>query len=333
MTLPVKVAVAVLGLSAASAAAWFVVAPRVTGPERAPRAAATGEAPAAEGAEPVICVGSDTILRGAAPNGRCAAGETTLNLDSEEVPDCDDCNPFDDGQRLQRQQRRDRLSQLEERVEKLERHALLTVVSKDGKPVMKVSPAGARFYNSIPAAVAAIGVSDAGGYFTGRSGTRDVEASIGASSTSVGIRTFEGPLVKLILAGEKGQYALRIPSLDGVIAGIGETRPGTGALIIGDRRGRLRTSLTVPSGGGMLGINGRSGHAILAIHPKATGGGMIAIGTAQGDPAVKMGNNYEKYGIVMTGPVLGLPLTMGSGLPGSYILGCAGGPLCGASEQ
>ena len=146
-------------------------------------------------------------------------------------------------------------------------------------------------------------------------------------------RVLENGISHLDLGGRKGQHALRVPALDGTIAGIGESRTGAGALIVGNRRGQLRASLTAPDHYGMVGINGSSGHAILALSPKASGGGMLAIGTAQGDSAVKMGNNYEKYGVVMVGPRLGLPLTMGSGLPGSYFLGCAGGPVCGATER
>ena len=39
---------------------------------------------------------------------------------------------------------------------------------------------------------------------------------------------------------------------------------------------------------------------------------------------VKMGVAQDRYGIVLTGPKAGFPLIPGSGLPGSYIMGCAG---------
>jgi hypothetical protein len=34
------------------------------------------------------------------------------------------------------------------------------------------------------------------------------------------------------------------------------------------------------------------------------------------------------YGAVLAGPVLGFPHVPASGIPGSYLLGCAGGPAC-----
>jgi hypothetical protein len=44
---------------------------------------------------------------------------------------------------------------------------------------------------------------------------------------------------------------------------------------------------------------------------------------------VKFGVNQDRYGVVLAGPVSGFPLVPGSGLPGSYFLGCAGGDKCG----
>jgi hypothetical protein len=43
-----------------------------------------------------------------------------------------------------------------------------------------------------------------------------------------------------------------------------------------------------------------------------------------------MGHNGNRYGIVLAGPVLGLPLVPRSALPGSYFMGCASGdkPAC-----
>jgi hypothetical protein len=54
------------------------------------------------------------------------------------------------------------------------------------------------------------------------------------------------------------------------------------------------------------------------------------LGLADGNAAVRMGHNGNRYGIVLAGPVLGLPLVPRSGLPGSYFMGCAGGerPAC-----
>ena len=55
---------------------------------------------------------------------------------------------------------------------------------------------------------------------------------------------------------------------------------------------------------------------------------MLAIANSAKDPVVKMGVNDNRYGVVLTGPRAGFPLVPRSGLPGSYILGCAGGSSC-----
>ena len=49
---------------------------------------------------------------------------------------------------------------------------------------------------------------------------------------------------------------------------------------------------------------------------------MFQIDNAQGNAAIKMGHLDNRYGIVLAGPTLGLPLVPKSGLPGSYFMGC-----------
>ncbi len=68
---------------------------------------------------------------------------------------------------------------------------------------------------------------------------------------------------------------------------------------------------------------------VLAITEGATGGGLLAMGDATSEPMVKFGVAQDRYGIVLAGPVSGFPLVPGSGLPGSYFLGCPAGEKCG----
>jgi hypothetical protein len=79
---------------------------------------------------------------------------------------------------------------------------------------------------------------------------------------------------------------------------------------------------------GIIGVFNRAGTAIVAFG-EAVGntGGSLSIGSANQEPRVKMGTNDNKYGIVSALPE-GLPYVPKSGLPGSYILGCAGGGSC-----
>jgi hypothetical protein len=48
---------------------------------------------------------------------------------------------------------------------------------------------------------------------------------------------------------------------------------------------------------------------------------------ANSKATVMMKTNNNRYGVVMALPP-GFPYVPKSGLPGSYILGCAGGPSC-----
>ena len=112
------------------------------------------------------------------------------------------------------------------------------------------------------------------------------------------------------------------------IAGIGESKAGSGALVVGDTQGSKRASMSVGESKGVIAVFNGAGNAIVALG-EAVGntGGALAIGDANSEPRVKMGTNDNRYGVVMTFPV-GLPYVPRSGLPGSYFLGCAGGSAC-----
>jgi hypothetical protein len=127
-----------------------------------------------------------------------------------------------------------------------------------------------------------------------------------------------------------GNYSLRVLGpTGGPEAAIGESQAGTGALVIGDPLGRLRAVMTVVEGKGSVRIQNAQGEAVLALTEGATGGGLLTIGDKSSEPMVKFGVNQDRYGVVLAGPVSGFPLVPGSGLPGSYFLGCAGGDKCG----
>ena len=120
----------------------------------------------------------------------------------------------------------------------------------------------------------------------------------------------------------------------GNIAGIGESRAGTGAIVVGNFSGTVLASLTGSDGKGAVGVSNNSGAAVAALSEGATRGGLLSIGDSASEPMVKMGVAQDRYGIVLTGPRAGFPLIPGSGLPGSYIMGCAGkGRDCGPEPR
>ena len=88
--------------------------------------------------------------------------------------------------------------------------------------------------------------------------------------------------------------------------------------------------MTGSEGKGAIGVSNPSGSPVVSLTEGATRGGLLSIGDALSEPMVKMGVAQDRYGIVLAGPRAGFPLIPGSGLPGSYIMGCAGkGKDCG----
>jgi hypothetical protein len=138
--------------------------------------------------------------------------------------------------------------------------------------------------------------------------------------------------VKRIEFGKQqaGNFSLRFPGVNGPpLAAIGESQAGSGALVVGDVWGRPKALMSVPDGKGSITIRNGNDAPVLAMTEGSTGAGLFVIGDAQSEPMVKFSVTEERYGAVLTGPVAGFPMVPGSGMPGSYILGCAGGASCG----
>lgn len=273
--------------------------------------------------EVTLCVGPapDRILRATRADGTCPPDHKELLLE-EDQGTCELCDP-EEVPRTPDTSRNSQLDALEQRIRELENTAYFEVVTDDGRPVFRVGPGGVRVFNPAATAVAAIGTSEGGGYFTGRSTGGARYASIGASGSNAGVRLLERDLSRVELAVRDGGASLRLPSMAGLIAGIGESRVGPGILLTGTLAGSMRASFTVPDGRGMIATNGAGESGGTAILEPAIGGGMLGLDDTRGNAAVKMGHNGHRYGIVMAGPLLGFPLIPKSGLPGSYFMGCA----------
>lgn len=240
----------------------------------------------------------------------------------------------------------DELADLERRVTKLEAGDLFTVVDRPGQGAKKLfsvtstnSSSTAILYDSGETGVASMVATADGGYFNALGATGAVRYALGADdATLAGLRFIESAAglgaeissaeqAHIELGRQKsGNYGLGFPSGSGELAGIGESKAGTGLILVGDSEGNKRATIMTGTGGkGMIGIfNGDN--AVLAFG-EATGnsGGLLAIGNAGTEPRVKMGTNDNRYGVVMALP-RGLPYVPKSGLPGSFMLGCAGGP-------
>ncbi|HKU17464.1 MAG TPA: hypothetical protein VJQ52_23930 [Steroidobacteraceae bacterium] len=227
---------------------------------------------------------------------------------------------------------RSALEQLEGRIRDLEKSAYFEVVSpRTGKTIFRVGPGGARFFNERGEKVADIGTPDAGGYFAAYS-SGGSEASIGASGTRVGVRILQSEVARIDLGSKEGPFGLRFPvSKDGLLAGIGESRAGSGAVLVGTSAdGATAGSIIVSDERAVVSMTKSPGRGGVAFAQAKVGGGVLDVATTGGVSAVKMGHKDQRYGIVLAGPALGFPYVPRSGLPGSYFVGCASGekPAC-----
>src|SRR5438128_10692170 len=155
----------------------------------------------------------------------------------------------------------DTLSNLERRISNLESiQEPFVVVDRQGKKIFSVTSTGyasaATVFNSNEVGVATMGATAEGGYFFARSEDGSRSARLSTDQTWAGLRlnelitekkvneqgeTREVPRdVARIELGrrETGNYSLRFPAKSGeLIAGIGESKAGTGALVVGDPQG------------------------------------------------------------------------------------------------
>jgi hypothetical protein len=325
MIAPAKiVAIATTAAGTAAAVAWMVVNTGTAGsrsqPDPEPKA----------GDSPIVCVGSDGILR--APDGaECPSGVREFVLEEGEprLLECGDCDdpwrkkppPTPDAS--------DPLAHLKQRVDNLHKSALLTVVDR-GVPIFTVRPGSASTHTGSGTVVAEMRATDAGGFFAGRSTDGTLAAFVGVSDEQAGVRIMEGDVPRAEVGKhEAGNYSLRISSSDGgLVAGIGESRAGTGALLVADQQSRVRASMTFLDGVGGFTAYNAGGAALVSLRESQAAAGLFSLGETGGREAVKMTVNDDRYGVALAGPQLGFPLVTGSGLPGSYIIGCSGGGSC-----
>ena len=302
--------------AAASAGVYYLsaqnAAPSSTAAE--PAAPAQSSAPSPDQDVVIVCAGGDDILQAPLPKGGCAPGQRTISLLRED--ECPLCPPDESAADTSDDPA---LKDLEKRVHALEHAPYFEVVNDDEKPIFVVSQDGVRVFSKGGIPRAAFGSTSGGGYFTVSNGF--AEASITATSTTGGMQFVEDGLTRLIASGsDSGGASLRIPSGNGVVAGIGVSKDGPGTLLIGTLAGQVRATFSVPGERAMVQIQGVN-DAGISMMEQASGGGMLQIDSKDG-AVVKMGNVNNAYGIVMAGPRPGLPLVPKSGLPGSYFMGC-----------
>ncbi len=278
-----------------------------------------------------VCVGSDSVLRSPdEKTGFCPKGTEQLTLakaDVDKLDETDENDPLGPTKK-EKAELDQQLDALEKRVEDLEKAPLFEVVDKTGRLIFSVAPGRVQLYNDNRTSVAGMLATSDGGEFVARSSDRNLSTFLGAYGERAGLRISEGGQPRLdLLKQAAGNYSLRVRYGDGDIAGIGESRSGSGALVIGDKGGEHKAAMQVDDGKGAVNIYNSDGRGVALLTQAKNGGGLLVLTDANSNARVMMGNNDNRYGVVMTFPS-GFPYVPKSGLPGSYMLGCAAGSAC-----
>jgi hypothetical protein len=299
--------------------------------------------PPPSSARVIVCAGQDSILRAVdaavAPMAGCPPGQARVLLTPDDPGAIDPLkvlNADDDAgaKRAPDTPKRsdDRIGELERRLDNLRLSPLFTVVDARDQPIFVVRPKGVLVYNADGVPVTALRATADGGLLKAISSDGALTTAVDASSARAGVRLSEGDAPRLEAGTQiSGRYALRILSPDDsgdIVAGIGESRAGTGAVLVADVNGHVRASMTIDDGKGTVSVLNGTGIRVASLSESPSGAGLLRIANAERDVAVKMGVNQDRYGAVMTGPRAGLPYVPSSGLPGSYFFGCSGGDAC-----
>jgi hypothetical protein len=318
---PMRGAITCVRAGAAVAAALICLAVALTQP-------ASGAAQAA-GNTSVLCIAADGVLHAASPVGTCAPAQKAVALATPATTDCDtdplqggDCKPpAPEGS--------DDLAALDYRLKVLEKRPLFEVIDKNSRPIFQVAANRAVLMNTAGARMVELRVSDNGGMLIARN-LADSEVVLGVTGPVGGLTMTEGG-VKRIQYGKQpaGNVSMLFSRGSTAIAGIGESRGLSGALVVSDQSGRPRALMSLLADKGSISIQNATAAPVLALTESASRAGLLAIGDATSEPMVKFGVNDDRYGVVLAGPVSGFPLVPNSGMPGSYFLGCAGGDKCG----
>ncbi len=282
-----------------------------------------------------VCVRADSVLRSPGPGG-CGPSEQRLVLERADqkllMCDDDDCNAWgkpSSNDSDSSPSSADALADLERRVDKLRRASGFEVVDPNGTVIFTVGSGQVRLNDWDEHTAVQMNATAGSGVITTRSSDDDVLVTVGASEDHAGLAIAEGGLERIDLGRQPaGNYALRVMAASGAaVAGIGESRAGSGAVVVGDDQGRTLASATADPLG-TFSVFSAGGLALASLRQSQAGSGFLSIGNSGGAEVVKMVINNNRYGVVIAGPVVGFPLITGSGIPGSYIIGCAGGEAC-----
>ena len=281
--------------------------------------------------EVVLCAGDDRILR--VPPGfgdQCPAGQQKVELETEDERVCELCDPLAD-QVAEEKSGNPAIDDLARRIRELENESYFEVVDKNERPIFQIKRGGARILNRDGKPVGLVGTPASGGFLTMQDPVNRLAVTISASGSNAGILVNDGSITRLEMATRSGgPYAMRLPAGGGLVAGLGQSRAGTGALIIGNAGGTTLGSFTTTDGRGIAAVNANGAKGGVALLEATIGGGMFEISNAAGNSAVEMGHRSHRFGVVVAGPYFNIPYVPRTGIPGNFFVGCASGerPAC-----
>ena len=164
MTVRTIILAAVTTTAAAAGAGWYATASRGANPGGAapsqPSPAPSAPAPGGRDVI-VVCVAADDVVHAPTPEGGCAAGQRTVELDPEKE-ECPMCPPFDEP-KPDDSTDNEALNDLERRIRALENAPYFEVVNDSDQTVFRVAPDGVSMFNTatgVPQAM--FGTSESG---------------------------------------------------------------------------------------------------------------------------------------------------------------------------
>jgi hypothetical protein len=274
----------------------------------------------------------------------CAAADGTLHVTQPAMP----CQPDEQRVRLQLPREEDndckeddgRVERLERRLRDLEARdrrgtlrgrrvvAPFEVVMKKGEGharVLRIEEQNVTFYNGDEKPVVWIVADNSGGMLQTQSVAGNREARIAAQDKRAHVLIKENDQNRIDLGRQAtGRYSLQVfGAQNKMVAGMGQSKAGSGVLQIADAAGALKSSLFVHSdnGSGRLEVRNGPGTIVgmMAASPQA---GLLQLTDGGGGVMVEAGvSAKDGAGIVRTGPNMrhsGVGLV---GLVPSFILG------------
>jgi hypothetical protein len=252
----------------------------------------------------------------------CAAADGTLRLTGGAVP----CRPEERRVRIKVRPPEDpeckednqRLQQLERRLKDLEYRdrqgtlrgrrvrAPFEVVTKNGRPLLRIAEQNVAFYNASEKLVVWIETDQSGGHLQAHTAAGDREVMIGAQGgrSHLVIREKGNDRVDLGRRAN-GRYSLQVYGPQNkIVAGIGQSEAGSGIMLIGDAAGTTKILMSIhklTDGGTHLQVANGAG-TFVGTMSAAAGGGQLQLTNAAGVSMVEAGLTEGNVGVVRTLP-------------------------------